>query len=194
DLLGAAELTERMLRAVDAQDGFAAASHPEEALRVAYRRCLAEIIAADLAAASPAAAVSEVSEALADAAAAALEAALAVARTAVSDAGGTAARTEVAATRLAIIGMGKAGAHELNYISDVDVIFVGGTADEETVDESRAIDIATRLARETVRVLSGIDTEPPLWEVDTALRPEGKQGALVRSLASHIAYYDRWAK
>src|SRR5690606_28585937 len=92
DLPGAAELTERMLRAVDAQDGFAAASHPEEALRVAYRRCLAEIIAADLAAASPAAAVSEVSEALADAAAAALEAALAVARTAVSDAGGTAAR------------------------------------------------------------------------------------------------------
>ena len=39
-----------------------------------------------------------------------------------------------------------------------------------------------------------IEVEPPLWEVDAALRPEGKQGALVRSLASHLAYYDRWAK
>jgi glutamate-ammonia-ligase adenylyltransferase len=76
----------------------------------------------------------------------------------------------------------------------VDVIFVAGTADEQVIEEPRAIDLATRLARETVRVLSGIDTEPALWEVDTALRPEGKQGALVRSLASHIAYYDRWAK
>ncbi len=45
-----------------------------------------------------------------------------------------------------------------------------------------------------MQVLSGIEAEPPLWEVDAALRPEGKQGALVRSLASHVAYYDRWAK
>jgi glutamate-ammonia-ligase adenylyltransferase len=100
----------------------------------------------------------------------------------------------IRATRLSVIGMGKAGARELNYVSDVDVIFVGGTADEDTVPESRAIDIATRLARETMRGLSGIEVEPPLWEVDAALRPEGKQGALVRSLASHLAYYDRWAK
>ncbi|HTN56514.1 MAG TPA: bifunctional [glutamine synthetase] adenylyltransferase/[glutamine synthetase]-adenylyl-L-tyrosine phosphorylase [Microbacterium sp.] len=194
ELPGAAELTERMLSAVGAQDGFARAAHPEESLRVEYRRCLAEIIAADLASERPGEAVSDVSEALADAAAAALEAGLAVARTAVAGGDDDAARAEVTATRLAIIGMGKAGAHELNYVSDVDVIFVGGTADEATVDEPRAIDIATRLARETVRVLSGIGTEPGLWEVDTALRPEGKQGALVRSLASHIAYYDRWAK
>ncbi|NKF34621.1 hypothetical protein HER21_50290, partial [Pseudomonas sp. BGM005] len=50
------------------------------------------------------------------------------------------------------------------------------------------------LARETMRGLSGVEVEPPLWEVDAALRPEGKQGALVRSLSSHLAYYDRWAK
>ena len=45
-----------------------------------------------------------------------------------------------------------------------------------------------------MRNLDAIEVEPPLWEVDAALRPEGKQGALVRSLASHLAYYDRWAK
>jgi glutamine synthetase adenylyltransferase len=39
-----------------------------------------------------------------------------------------------------------------------------------------------------------MEIEPPLWEVDANLRPEGKQGALVRSLDSHLAYYDRWAK
>ncbi|GAA3947604.1 bifunctional [glutamine synthetase] adenylyltransferase/[glutamine synthetase]-adenylyl-L-tyrosine phosphorylase [Microbacterium soli] len=186
------ELVARLQASVDAVEGFARAARPETALRVAYRRCLAEIVAADTASAEPAAAIDAVSAALADAAAAALEAALAVARTAVAEASGN--RDEVVATRLAIIGMGKAGARELNYVSDVDVIFVAGSSDEDVLGEPRAIDIATRLARETMRVLSGIDAEPPLWEVDAALRPEGKQGALVRSLASHVAYYDRWAK
>ncbi len=63
--------------------------------------------------------------------------------------------------RLAIIAMGKCGARELNYVSDVDVIFVAETADA----------IATRVAGETMRF--GADA---FFEVDAALRPEGKQG------------------
>ncbi|PCE13937.1 glutamine-synthetase adenylyltransferase [Microbacterium sp. SZ1] len=187
------ELRERLLGAVDAHDGFASSGEDAAivALRIAYRRNLAAIAAFDLTAHNPVMVVGEVAAALADLAGAALEASLAVARRRVSDASG---EEHVASTQLAIIGMGKAGARELNYVSDVDVIFVGGTSDEEVVAESRAIDIATRLARETMRGLSGIEVEPPLWEVDAALRPEGKQGALVRSLASHVAYYDRWAK
>lgn len=190
---GSEELRERMLSAVGARDGFASSGTDSAwvELRVAYRRELARIAAADLGHPDQAAFVPVVSAALADAAGAALEASLAVARTRVA---ATTDRAAVAAVQLAIIGMGKAGARELNYVSDVDVIFVGGTADEEAVEESRAIDIATRLARETMRGLCGIEVEPPLWEVDAALRPEGKQGALVRSLASHLAYYDRWAK
>ena len=187
------ELRERLLAAVGEQDGFASSGEDAAivALRVAYRRNLAAIAAFDLTAHNPVMVVGEVAAALADIAGAALEASLAVARRRVADALG---EQQVAATQLAIIGMGKAGARELNYVSDVDVIFVGGTSDEDVVAESRAIDIATRLARETMRGLSGIEIEPPLWEVDAALRPEGKQGALVRSLASHVAYYDRWAK
>ncbi|MFB4351112.1 bifunctional [glutamine synthetase] adenylyltransferase/[glutamine synthetase]-adenylyl-L-tyrosine phosphorylase [Microbacterium sp. CR_7] len=187
------ELRDRMLAAVDARDGFASSGEDAAivALRIAYRRNLAAIAAFDLTAHNPVMVVGEVAATLADIAGAALEASLAVARRRVADASGEA---QVAATQLAIIGMGKAGARELNYVSDVDVIFVGGTSDEDVVAESRAIDIATRLARETMRGLSGIEVEPPLWEVDAALRPEGKQGALVRSLASHVAYYDRWAK
>ena len=194
DLPDAAELTARMLAAVGADGGFARAADPIRALRVEYRCCLSEIAAADLGADSATSAIADVSAALADAAAAALEAAIAVARTVIDGSARAGTREEIAATRLAIIGMGKAGARELNYVSDVDVIFVAGTADEAIVSEPRAIDIATRLAREVMTTLSGIDVEPPLWEVDAALRPEGKQGALVRSLASHVAYYDRWAK
>lgn len=188
-----ARLRERMLAAVGAVDGFAATGEDTAwvDLRVAYRRELARITAVDVASADPVSLTPAVSAALADAAGAALEASLAVARTRVA---ATSPREAVAATQLAVIGMGKAGARELNYVSDVDVIFVGGTADEEAVAESTAIDIATRLARETMRGLSGIEIEPPLWEVDANLRPEGKQGALVRSLGSHLAYYDRWAK
>ncbi|MCE7480824.1 MULTISPECIES: bifunctional [glutamine synthetase] adenylyltransferase/[glutamine synthetase]-adenylyl-L-tyrosine phosphorylase [Microbacterium] len=189
----AATLQERLLDSVGAKDGFAdiADDSAVVALRIAYRRSLAEIAAVDLSAPEPALRIAAVSAALADAAGAALEASLAVARTRVAV---TRPREEVALTRLSIIGMGKAGARELNYVSDVDVIFVGGTADEERLEEGRSIDIATKLAIETMRGLEGVEVEPPLWEVDANLRPEGKQGALVRSLGSHLAYYDRWAK
>ena len=186
-------LQERMLDSVGATGSFAATADESAwvALRIAYRRSIAEIAAVDLSAAEPVLRIAAVSAALADAAGAALEASLAVARAKVA---ATCSREEVALTQLAIIGMGKAGARELNYVSDVDVIFVGGTADEDRLAESRSIDIATSLARETMRGVSAIEVEPPLWEVDANLRPEGKQGALVRSLGSHLAYYDRWAK
>ncbi|MGZ2992645.1 hypothetical protein AAER26_07855, partial [Pseudomonas aeruginosa] len=83
---------------------------------------LARIAAYDLGQEDSAAAIDIVSAALADLAGAALEASLAVARSRVSGTGpGTFPREQVAATRFAIIAMGKTGARELNYVSDVDV-------------------------------------------------------------------------
>lgn len=200
-LPSAEELRLTMLESVAAEDGFAADGGEASwvALRVRYRRMLARIAAYDLLSPSGVDVVAPVSASLADAAGAALEASLCVARTRVS--GGAAGaglfpRDQVAATELAIIGMGKTGARELNYVSDVDVIFVAGAADAviEEVGESRVVDIATRLAVQTMRGISGVEIEPALWEVDANLRPEGKQGALVRTLESHLSYYDRWAK
>jgi glutamate-ammonia-ligase adenylyltransferase len=200
-LPSAEEMTTELLDAVGAVDGFASDGSEAAwvALRVRYRRMLARIAAYDLLSASPVDVVAGVAARLADAAGAALEASLAVARTRVS--GGAAGaglfpRDQVARTALAIIGMGKTGARELNYVSDVDVIFVAGLASEgeESPGESRLVDIATRLALQTMRGISSIEIEPPLWEVDANLRPEGKQGALVRTLDSHLAYYERWAK
>ncbi|WP_434811300.1 bifunctional [glutamine synthetase] adenylyltransferase/[glutamine synthetase]-adenylyl-L-tyrosine phosphorylase [Microbacterium sp. bgisy189] len=198
----AERMRRELLESVGADaEGFAALGDESAwvALRVRYRRMLALIAAFDLTAPSAEDVLHRVAATLADAAGAALEASLAVARTRVS--GGAAGaglfpREHVAGTRLAVIGMGKTGARELNYVSDVDVIFVGG-ADEilkEAVGEGRAVDIATRLAVQTMRGISGVEIEPPLWEVDANLRPEGKQGALVRTLESHLSYYDRWAK
>lgn len=159
------------------------------AVRIAYRRELVRLAAWDLEQPDGRYVVHLVGAALADLAGAALDASLAVAR--------RSARfpaEQVAATRLAIIGMGKAGARELNYLSDVDVIFVAGTADAEVVDDARAVEIATFLAAESRRGIQELAVEPALWEVDANLRPEGKDGALVRTLDSHVAYYERWAK
>ncbi|AWB84404.1 bifunctional [glutamine synthetase] adenylyltransferase/[glutamine synthetase]-adenylyl-L-tyrosine phosphorylase [Corynebacterium liangguodongii] len=80
---------------------------------------------------------------------------------------------------LAVIAMGKCGARELNYISDVDVIFVAEPASAT----------ATKLASELITIGSAC-----FFDVDANLRPEGKSGALVRTLDSHLAYYTRWAE
>jgi glutamate-ammonia-ligase adenylyltransferase len=157
------------------------------ALRVRYRRHLARLAAWDLSNPDPLAAVSHVTGMLADLAGAALDASLDVARRSTRFSG-----AEVANTRLAIIGMGKSGARELNYVSDVDVIFVVEAAGDLGAD--RAVEIGTRLAMQTARGIQELASEPALWEVDANLRPEGKDGALVRTLESHLAYYDRWAK
>ncbi|PPL14877.1 bifunctional [glutamine synthetase] adenylyltransferase/[glutamine synthetase]-adenylyl-L-tyrosine phosphorylase, partial [Microterricola pindariensis] len=165
-------------------------------MRVRYRWWLARLAAFDLEQHDPVGGVDGIAGALADLAGATLDASLAVARRAVTSAG-TAAfglfdAAEVDATRLSIMGMGKAGAHELNYVSDVDVIFIAEAGDG--LDNARAVDIATRLAMLTMRGISEPLVEPGLWEVDANLRPEGKDGALVRTLESHLAYYERWAK
>ncbi len=180
DLLAAVETTDDGSSALSEQDGWTR-------LRCRYRHHLLVLTAWDLAQSSPLSVIDRVAAALADLAAAALDAGLAVARSSIAS-----ARDEVASTRLAIIGMGKAGARELNYVSDVDVIFVAEGSG--TLSTERALAIATRLAIGTMRAVHDSSREPELWEVDANLRPEGKDGALVRSLESHLAYYDRWAK
>ncbi len=193
------DLVTDLLDSVGATDGFSLLVDEAAwiALRVRYRRRLAQLAAFDLEQADPVAGLDGIARTLSDLATAALEAALAVARTMTS--GDSAGRgvfptEQVRATRLAIIGMGKAGASELNYVSDVDVIFVADGNETAGLESSRAVEIATRLAVLIMRGLGESAIEPELWEVDPNLRPEGKSGALVRSIESHLAYYDRWAK
>lgn len=164
-------------------------------LRKAYRTELLKIAIFDLSALDPMSVQPRVSLALADIAAAALEAGLAIARRELffTPDHGLYTQEEISATRLAVIGMGKGGAGELNYISDVDVIFVA-EAKDHSIETSRMLEIATKLATRMMRAMDSTNPEPPLWQVDANLRPEGKAGALVRTLDSHISYYSRWAE
>ncbi|MHB9862336.1 bifunctional [glutamine synthetase] adenylyltransferase/[glutamine synthetase]-adenylyl-L-tyrosine phosphorylase [Streptomyces sp. YIM S03343] len=159
--------------------GLAEARDPVS-LRVAYRRCLLSIAARDVCGTTD---VAQSAAELADLATATLRAALAIARADAPDS---------ALCRLAVIAMGKCGGHELNYVSDVDVIFVAEAV--EGADEGKAIRAATRLAAHMMRICSETTVEGSIWPVDANLRPEGRNGPLVRTLASHLAYYQRWAK
>ncbi|HUL98897.1 MAG TPA: bifunctional [glutamine synthetase] adenylyltransferase/[glutamine synthetase]-adenylyl-L-tyrosine phosphorylase [Mycobacterium sp.] len=144
------------------------------ALRLLYRNKLMVLAALDVASTvenEPVLSFAAIGGHLADLADGALAAALEVAVARVCEDG--------TRPRLAIIAMGKCGARELNYVSDVDVIFVGEKADP----------LETRVAGEMMRLAS-----ETFFEVDAALRPEGKAGALVRTLDSHVTYYKRWAK
>ncbi|MET8853610.1 bifunctional [glutamine synthetase] adenylyltransferase/[glutamine synthetase]-adenylyl-L-tyrosine phosphorylase [Amycolatopsis sp. NPDC004625] len=146
----------------------------EQTLKVAYRGQLLGIAAADLGhlvedgLEHPS--YAEVAAQLTELAEAALAAGLVVAE----------AECDASAEgTLAIIAMGKCGGRELNYVSDVDVIFVG----------EGDLGLATRLASTMMRVVG-----KACFEVDAALRPEGKAGALVRTLDGHHGYYQKWAK
>nr|WP_028932778.1 bifunctional [glutamine synthetase] adenylyltransferase/[glutamine synthetase]-adenylyl-L-tyrosine phosphorylase [Pseudonocardia spinosispora] len=147
------------------------------ALRDAYRDALLEIAAVDVGAvgeqALPVLQIELVGALLADLACAALRAALAVA---VAE---NIAEDSTDQPRLAVIAMGKCGGNELNYVSDVDVIFVAEPADNTTI----------RMASTLMRVAS-----EACFTVDANLRPEGRQGVLVRTLDGHVSYYRRWAK
>ncbi|KAB7790650.1 bifunctional [glutamine synthetase] adenylyltransferase/[glutamine synthetase]-adenylyl-L-tyrosine phosphorylase [Bifidobacterium leontopitheci] len=157
------------------------------ALRRTYRNQLAAIVAQDMTADDPVVIQPRISRELSDLADAALEGALAIARHEVPGA---------EHCRFAIIGMGKLGAQELNYVSDVDLIYVVEPADKET-DRPLLYRIGTKmgtlLQRVCQSVIMGV-AEPALWQIDGGLRPEGKDGPLVRTLESHQAYYENWAE
>lgn len=190
----AAELRAHLLRSVRADPKaprpVAGITGPEayEALRTAYRRGVVDLAVKDLCAADPLDFMPAVGAELADLAGAAIEAALAVSR---AEAAAKFDPEEVADVALSVIGMGKCGARELNYISDVDVIYV---VEAGQPDDARANTIGTALASGISRAISSPAREPGLWEVDANLRPEGKSGPLVRTLDSHRSYYARWAE
>jgi glutamate-ammonia-ligase adenylyltransferase len=79
--------------------------------------------------------------------------------------------------RLGIIGMGKLGGCELNYASDVDIVLVGDGDPQRLERDARTL----------------VDAAAHAFRVDAGLRPEGRDGPLVRSVASYESYWQRWA-
>ena len=163
-------------------------------IRIGYRKQLTKIASFDIEQLDPVEGVAQIAASLADLAGATLDAGLKLSRQEISNPENSVSfpELEVSATRVAVIGMGKCGARELNYISDVDVIFVAEPSGD--LESSRAMEIATKLVTRMMRIMDEVGNEPSLWQVDANLRPEGKSGALVRSLDSHQSYYERWAE
>lgn len=148
-----------IMRARRAEDGFSA-------VRIEKRRRLVEIAARDLAGEI---ALEAIGRALSD----------------VTDACVIVALDELdASDQLVVISMGKLGGRELNYYSDIDLMFIA----------SDRMATATPKAEAVVRLLGEHTPQGQAFIVDTNLRPEGKSGALVRSLEGYLEYYKRWAK
>ncbi len=99
-------------------------------------------------------------------------------------------KTQPQLIRFAVIGMGRFGGFELGYGSDADVLFVYEPL--PGADEQAASAAAFAVATELRTLLQTPSTDPPL-QIDADLRPEGRQGPLVRTLASYAAYYQRWS-
>ncbi|MCU1607364.1 MAG: glnE, partial [Modestobacter sp.] len=103
-----------------------------------------------------------------------------------ADAGVPAAEVPV---DMAVIGMGRLGGGEMGYGSDADVLFVHRA--RPGADDARATAAANSVAH-ALRRLLGEPAPDPAFEVDANLRPEGRQGALSRSLTAFGEYYTRW--
>ncbi|MDG2497059.1 MAG: bifunctional [glutamine synthetase] adenylyltransferase/[glutamine synthetase]-adenylyl-L-tyrosine phosphorylase [Aquiluna sp.] len=156
-------------------------------LRLSYRRHLLQLADMDLSADSASSIVELVMASLSSLADAALEAGLSVAKKElVSE--GRVSDQDTESTKLCVVSMGKTGAKELNYVSDVDVIYVAAGQTENFLD------VATKLAQRLALVINESDSEPGLWEVDPNLRPEGKSGALVRTVQAHRTHFEKWAE
>jgi glutamate-ammonia-ligase adenylyltransferase len=180
-----AELTPRSLAALQSEVTSVVDRHDESenavtAIRSIRRRELFRIAVAEVLGMAD---TEQAGSALSDVAIAAVDGALRVARDSVEGAGDN-------VVSFAVIGMGRFGGHELGFGSDVDVMFV--YEPRPGINETVATKAAAALAEELRRLLMAPSGDPPL-DIDAGLRPEGKQGSLVRSIASYAAYYERWS-
>ena len=93
--------------------------------------------------------------------------------------------------RFAIIGMGKLGGYELNFSSDIDLIFV--YSDDATTDTgTENSEYFARFCEFIIKAMSEITPEGYVFRVDIRLRPESSAGVIIRSMESYESYYEGW--
>ena len=106
-------------------------------------------------------------------------------------------------SEFAILGMGKLGGRELNYSSDIDLIYIYSSSKGETRPLSEGDpslssitnhEYFTKLALDITKALNEITSDGNVFRVDLELRPEGQSGEIVNSLASCEIYYQSWGR
>ncbi len=100
--------------------------------------------------------------------------------------------SDLPAVPFTVIAMGKWGGRELNYSSDIDMLFVYDPP--AGVDPEQVHRYANKTAAEFMAALGKVTPEGAAFRVDADLRPEGKNGPLARSLDGYAGYYDKWAQ
>lgn len=119
-----------------------------------------------------------------------LRRALAAAEAAVAEAHGRLRDADGRPARLAVLALGKLGGDELNFNSDLDLVYCHAATGES--DGRRPLgprDYYGRVVRELSRLLESITARGRAWVVDTRLRPFGEAGALVWSLEAMEQYF-----
>jgi len=157
-------------------------------LRWAFRRHMMRIAARDLSSVDPGALLETTCEELTDLDDAVVEGAIVLARRSVP---------HHDLIRFGVVALGKTGAREVNYISDVDVIYLAEPRlidGEPTCTAQKAVQIGTQMAARVTNICSAYTAAGTIWELDANLRPEGAAGPLVRTLAGMRSYYTTWAK
>ena len=94
---------------------------------------------------------------------------------------------------LVVIGMGKLGGEELNFASDIDVIYVY-TTDAGQAGELSLHEFFSKLCERVTASMSVVTDEDTVFRVDLRLRPEGSRGAIANSLPSIERYYETWGR
>ena len=103
-----------------------------------------------------------------------------------------------------IISLGKLGGRELNFSSDIDIIYLYSSDNGETKgikdrenkykDKLSLHDYYIKLSRKITNVLSEVTSDGNIFRVDLRLRPEGKKGDIAYSLRSYEIYYESWGE
>jgi len=111
----------------------------------------------------------------------------------------TDANDQVRESEFAILSMGKLGGRELNYSSDIDLIYIYTSSMGETLAGDRQLSLSnhefhTKLGQLITKTLHEITSDGNVFRVDLDLRPEGKSGELVNSLTSCETYYESWGR
>ena len=94
---------------------------------------------------------------------------------------------------LVVIGMGKLGGLELNFTSDVDVIYIY-TSDAGSAGDLSLHEYFSKLCKRITAAIGDFTSDDVVFRVDLRLRPEGSQGTIANSLLSVERYYETWGK
>ncbi len=95
----------------------------------------------------------------------------------------------VYAARFAVLSLGKLGGNELNYSSDIDLLYLYDDAEDAGAIAIPAREFMIRLAQELTAVLSTVSADGPVFRVDLRLRPQGTSGEMVVGCSQALRYY-----